>query len=103
MALIAAAGGGYYAASVPRFTRVGVAPPEFGTVELVGRQLFTRAIVPFELATALLIVAVVGAIAVARTKHRGKRRKAVEAPVNMFHGPLIARDAQRPLTRERAS
>ena len=103
MALIAAAGGGYYAASLPRFTRVGVAPPEFGTVELVGRQLFTRAIVPFELATALLIVAVVGAIAVARTKHRGKRRKAIEAPVNMFHGPLIARDAQRPLTRERAS
>lgn len=103
MALIAGAGGAYYAMSVPRFTRVGVATPEFGSVELVGRQLFTKAIVPFELATALLIVAVVGAIAVARTRQRGRRRKAVESPVKMFHGPLIARDAQRPLTRERAS
>src|SRR5262245_39557041 len=103
MALIAAAAGIYYGISVPRYTRVGVAAPEFGSVELVGRQLFTKAIVPFELATALLIVAVVGAIAVARTKHRGRQRKAVETPVKMFHGPLIARDAQRPLPRERAS
>jgi NADH-quinone oxidoreductase subunit J len=103
MALVAALAGYFYQSSLPRFTRVGVATPEFGSVELVGRQLFTHAIVPFELATALLIVAVVGAIAVARTKHRGKRRKAVEAPVKMFHGPLIARDAQRPLSRERVT
>ena len=103
MALIAFGCGAYYLSALPRSTRVGIAPPEFGSVELVGRQLFTRAIVPFELATALLIVAVVGAIAVARTKHRSKRRKAVEAPVKMFHGPLIARDAQRPLPRERAT
>jgi NADH-quinone oxidoreductase subunit J len=103
MALIAAGAGLYYQLSLPRPTRIGVAAPEFGSVELVGRQLFTKAIVPFELATALLIVAVVGAIAVARTRHRDRRRKTVESPVKMFHGPLIARDAQRPLTREGAS
>src|SRR5687767_13351065 len=39
-----------------------------GTVEAVGNLLFTRGLVPFELATILLIVAVVGAIAIARTR-----------------------------------
>jgi NADH-quinone oxidoreductase subunit J len=103
MVLIALGAGVYYVRALPRPTRMLAPTPEFGTVELVGRQLFTRAIVPFELATALLIVAVVGAIAVARTRHRERRRKVVESPVKMFHGPLIARDAQRPLTGERTS
>jgi NADH-quinone oxidoreductase subunit J len=103
MALIAAAAGGYFLATTPVRKTLLPAPPEYGTVELVGRELFTRAIVPFELATALLIVAVVGAIAVARSRHRAARRKAVAAPTRMFAGPLIARDAQRPLSRERAS
>jgi NADH-quinone oxidoreductase subunit J len=102
MAAVAAAAGYAYVAPKPRPTRLVPAPPEYGTVEAVGRDLFTRAIVPFELATALLIVAVVGAIAVARSRHRGPRRKAVEAPTRMFHGPLIARDAQRPLHKESA-
>ena len=102
MALIATGALGYFVATKP--VRKPLPPPsaEYGTVEAVGRELFTRAIVPFELATALLIVAVVGAIAVARSRHRGARRKAVEAPTRMFHGPLIARDAQRPLHKESA-
>ena len=91
-----------YLSSKPRVTRLGTASPDYGSVELVGREPFTRAIVPFELTTALLIVAVVGAIAVARTRHRPKQRPLVEAPTRMFAGPLIARDAQRPLTKERA-
>lgn len=102
MGLVAVAAGYAYLAPKPRPTRLLPAPPEYGTVEAVGRELFTRAIVPFELATALLIVAVVGAIAVARSRHRGAPRKAVEAPTRMFHGPLIARDAQRPLHKESA-
>jgi NADH-quinone oxidoreductase subunit J len=102
MLLIAAVAGGYFVATRPVRKLLLPAAPEYGTVEAVGRELFTRAIVPFELATALLIVAVVGAIAVARSRHRGTRRKAVEAPARMFHGPLIARDAQRPLRKESA-
>jgi NADH-quinone oxidoreductase subunit J len=43
---------------------------EFGTIDAFGRELFTRGLVPFELTTALFVVAVVGALAVARGRHR---------------------------------
>jgi NADH-quinone oxidoreductase subunit J len=102
MVTLAIAVGVYFGLSKPRTTRLLPAPPEYGTVELVGRELFTKAIVPFELTTALLIVAVVGAIAVARSRQRGKRRSATETPLRMFHGPLLARDAQRPLGKDQA-
>ena len=39
-----------------------------GTIEAMSREVFVTGIVPFELSSALLIVAVVGAIAVARGK-----------------------------------
>lgn len=42
------------------------APNDFGSVEQFGRLLFTQALLPFELSSALLMVAIVGAIAVAR-------------------------------------
>jgi NADH-quinone oxidoreductase subunit J len=42
------------------------APNALGTIEGIGRELFTVGLVPFELSSALLLVAVVGAIAVAR-------------------------------------
>jgi NADH-quinone oxidoreductase subunit J len=41
---------------------------EFGSVDAFGRELFTKGVVPFELSSALLMVAVLGAIAVARGK-----------------------------------
>jgi NADH-quinone oxidoreductase subunit J len=44
--------------------------PDFGTIDTLGRELFTRGLVPFELTTALFVVAVVGAVAVARGRHR---------------------------------
>jgi NADH-quinone oxidoreductase subunit J len=44
--------------------------PDYGTIDVFGRELFTRGLVPFELTTALFIVAVVGALAVARGRHR---------------------------------
>ncbi|HVY45224.1 MAG TPA: NADH-quinone oxidoreductase subunit J [Minicystis sp.] len=41
-------------------------PPGLGSIEGIGRELFTTHLVPFELSGALLLVAVVGAVAVAR-------------------------------------
>jgi NADH-quinone oxidoreductase subunit J len=71
-----------------------------GSVKAVGELLFSSEIVPFELTTVLLIVAVVGAIGVARSKHVVKQPKKIEsASARMFHGPLMARDAQRPLSK----
>lgn len=79
-------------------TRFAVAPEGHGSVEGIGTLLFTQAVIPFELATALLIVAVVGAIAVARGKpHVRRQSKSASPTARMFHGPLMARDAQRPL------
>jgi NADH-quinone oxidoreductase subunit J len=74
-------------------TQFGPALPDHGSVEAVGKMLFSVGIVPFELSTALLVVAVVGAIAVARGKHGAmKRRPAVMKPTDMFVGPLLPRD-----------
>jgi NADH-quinone oxidoreductase subunit J len=63
--LMMRAGGGLHPLSPSR--------PEFGTIDSFGRELFTRGLVPFELATALFVVAVVGAIAVARGRHSSDR------------------------------
>lgn len=84
------------ASSKPRqFPLVGKA---HGSVEAVGGQLFQDTLVPFELATALLIVAVIGAIAVARTKPVSTKKKKIENPtLRLFHGPLLERDAEGPL------
>ena len=69
-----------------------------GSVEAIGQLLFGSETIPFELATALLLVAVVGAIAVARGKpHVRRESKSASPTARMFHGPLMARDAQRPL------
>jgi NADH-quinone oxidoreductase subunit J len=54
--------------------------PEFGTIDSFGRELFTRGLVPFELTTALFVVAVVGAIAVARGRHRGDEPPSANDP-----------------------
>lgn len=42
----------------------------FGGVDAFGRVLFTEGLVPFELSSALLMVAIVGAVAVARGRHK---------------------------------
>jgi NADH-quinone oxidoreductase subunit J len=46
----------------------GQAPADFGSIDSVGKALFTETVIPFEISSALLIVAVVGALAVARGK-----------------------------------
>jgi len=78
-------------------TLYALARPEHGSVEAIGAMLFKSEVIPFELTTALLIVAVVGAIAVARGKPHVRREKSGGPSARMFHGPLMARDAQRPL------
>jgi hypothetical protein len=89
------------AATTSEPVRFGAVRSDHGSTELVGGLLFSRGIVPFELTTALLIVAVVGAIAVARGRHPTRKEKVSDSPtVRMFHGPLHPRDAGRPLDRE---
>lgn len=55
--------------SMPNPKPLPAAPENFGTIEGFGTELFTSGIVPFELSSALLLVAIVGAVAVARGKH----------------------------------
>lgn len=45
---------------------VGALPEKYGTTELVAKNLFTTYLLPFELAGVLLLVAVVGAVVVAK-------------------------------------
>jgi NADH-quinone oxidoreductase subunit J len=47
-------------------TRMPRASSVLGTIEGIGRELFTVGLAPFEISSALLLVAVVGAVAVAR-------------------------------------
>jgi NADH-quinone oxidoreductase subunit J len=72
------------------------ARPEFGSIDAFGRELFTRGLVPFELATALFIVAVVGAVAAAQGNKTHKPKGAphakpeeplTEAQKGGAHGP----------------
>jgi NADH-quinone oxidoreductase subunit J len=78
--------------------RLGPPAPDHGTVEAVGGLIFSKGLVPFELATVLLIVAVVGAIAVARGKQGIKKAKATaDDPRKLFAGPVHPRDAGHPI------
>jgi len=46
----------------------GDVPPDFGTVEGLGEAVYRGALVPFEIVSVTLLVAIVGAIAVARSR-----------------------------------
>jgi NADH-quinone oxidoreductase subunit J len=47
---------------------VAVLPPDFGTVKAVGRVLYTQYLLPFEATSLLLLVAIVGAVVVAKER-----------------------------------
>jgi NADH-quinone oxidoreductase subunit J len=47
---------------------VAVVAADFGTVKAVGRSLFTQYLLPFEATSILLLVAIVGAVVVAKEK-----------------------------------
>jgi len=55
-------------------------PQGFGEIEGLGRELFTATIVPFELTGVLLLVAAVGALAVARGKQPDPTRLSEPTP-----------------------
>jgi NADH-quinone oxidoreductase subunit J len=57
------------------------ADPGFGGIDAFGAALFSDAIVPFELSSALLMVAVVGAIAVARGRQGYKSLSRAEQEI----------------------
>jgi NADH-quinone oxidoreductase subunit J len=59
--------GGWWSAlfHAPAWTAVG---PDFGTVKGVGQVLFTRYLLPFEATSLLLLVAIVGAVVVAKER-----------------------------------
>jgi NADH-quinone oxidoreductase subunit J len=83
-------------------TTFGPVSPDHGSVQAVGTEIFTKAIFAFELATALLIVAVIGAIAVARSRQGSIRgKKVIRSPRDLFAGPVHPRDG-RPLGSEGA-
>jgi NADH-quinone oxidoreductase subunit J len=95
LALISVAGGH----GAP--TAFGPVPSTHGSVEAVGTQIFEKGIFAFELASALLIVAVIGAIAVARGRQGSLRgKKVIRSPRDLFGGPVHPRDAGRPLGNE---
>ncbi len=58
------------------------APKSLGTVEGVGKELFSADLTPFELSSALLLVAVVGAVAVARGRQPDPTLKAATPTAN---------------------
>jgi NADH-quinone oxidoreductase subunit J len=67
---------------------------DFGSIDQMGRVLFSAGVVPFELSSALLMIAVVGAVAVARGKegHKAPRPALVVEPLpaKPTHGELHA-------------
>jgi NADH-quinone oxidoreductase subunit J len=55
-------------AGVAELPVAGVDPSTFGTVKAVGRSIFTDYLLPFEATSLLLLVAIVGAVVVAKEK-----------------------------------
>ena len=45
-----------------------ILPDSFGTVAVIGETLFTDFVLPFEVASILLLAAMVGAVVLAKTK-----------------------------------
>ena len=70
----------------------------FGSVDAFGRILFTDALVPFELSSALLMVAIIGAVAVARGRHKSDF-KYNESPGEALGHAVGLRDPEAPHTK----
>jgi NADH-quinone oxidoreductase subunit J len=61
-------------------------PADFGTIDALGKSLFTDYLVPFELSSALLMIAIVAAVAVARGKSQS------DVTSHASHEPVAPRD-----------
>jgi NADH-quinone oxidoreductase subunit J len=80
-------------------TTLGAQPAGFGTIEAVGKELFTTNVAPVEFSGALLLVAIVGAVAVAR----GKQPDPTTAPATPDANPEAGADkapTRRPTPKE---
>ena len=57
-------------AVLPPFPRTpaGAPQPAFGTIEEVGNKLFTVYMLPFELTSVLLLIAIIGAVILAKRR-----------------------------------
>ncbi len=58
--------------NLARSPALGLAPAGYGGIDEIGHALFTTHLVPFEISSALLMVAVIGAVAVAKGKKGSK-------------------------------
>ncbi len=76
--MIAQAAGAAAAKGAEASKLLAGAPADFGSVDAFGRIIFTQALVPFELSSALLMVAIVGAVAVARGRSKSLAEEARE-------------------------
>lgn len=83
--------------AMPTPKPMAAAPANFGSIDGFATELFTDGIVPFELASALLLVAIVGAVAVARGKH-GELAEKVIAKTGRAPSPSPG-GSQTPLTQ----
>ena len=66
------AGAGFLVTRSAKWAALPPPDPDFGGIDRFGEVLVSRGLVPFELSSALLMIAVVGAIAVARGKQPDK-------------------------------
>ncbi|MBX3233481.1 MAG: NADH-quinone oxidoreductase subunit J [Labilithrix sp.] len=72
---------------------------DFGSVDAFGRIIFSEALAPFELSSALLMVAIVGAVAVARGRHKSDGPLHESSPAEaLAHGKGL-KDPVAPPTR----
>lgn len=79
------------------FPRVASIQAAYGSVEAIGELLFTEYLVPFEVASFLLMVAIVGAVAVARGKQPDPQlAKVTETKVSRGEGEPSALDRGAP-------
>jgi NADH-quinone oxidoreductase subunit J len=66
------------------------ADPSFGSIDAVGSVLFSNALTPFELSSALLMVAVIGAVAVARGRQGAKTLSKAELQAAFLPTPPLS-------------
>jgi len=71
---LAFAGGGFLVVRGAKWASLPPLDADFGGIDKFGQVLFSHGVVPFELSSALLMIAVVGAVAIARGKHKGEER-----------------------------
>jgi NADH-quinone oxidoreductase subunit J len=75
-------------------TKMPPPPPGLGTIELIGRELFSRDVVPFQIAGVLLLISVVGAVAVAR----GRGADDIHAIAKKAGAPLLPQQTRLEVT-----